>query len=124
MSLARDLWMTPGKRRLIRRTVANGPYAPPDGTMEFDSVDASVATKLTVEEVEFGAADTYTVGDLVIFLAKANTGTQAARLATDKLRAIVESVASPNVTFSIAPTDLSTSGIDFSGLVLQVIHVE
>ena len=38
MSLARDLWMTPAKRRLVRRTVANGPYGPPDGTEEFTNV--------------------------------------------------------------------------------------
>lgn len=120
MSLARDLWMTPAKRRLLRRTVANGPYAPPDGTEEFGNVSVPAATKL--QATVGGASTALVAGSLVIFSPDPATGTPEARRAVNTLRAIVEAVNAPDVTFSTDPTDLT--GIDMTGLVIEVIPLQ
>lgn len=119
MSLAQDLWMTPAKRRLLRRTVANGPYAPPDGTEEFGALVVPAATKLTATGI---APTALVVGSLVIFSPDQGTGTAEGRQAVNTLRAIVEAVDEPEITFSTAPTDLT--GIDLDGLVINVIPLD
>ncbi len=119
MSLFRDLWMTPAKRRLIRRTVANGPYGPPDGTEVFGSLVVPSAGLLTATAT---GATTLTVGALVIFNPDPSTGTPEARKKLETLRAIVDTVAGSDVTFSTDPTDLT--GTDFTGIVLNVLPLE
>jgi hypothetical protein len=107
--------MTPAKRRLLRRTVANGPYGPPDETEEFTAVSVPAPSKL---QATSDGTTTLVVGTQVIFRAKDGTGTPEARDAVETLQGIVESVAAPVFTFSTIPTDLT--GTDFTGLVLYV----
>ncbi len=117
MSLPQDLWMTHGKRRLIRRTTANGPYAPPTGTEGYGTVTVPAATKL--RGTALTPPTVFTVGQLVVIIPRPNTGSAAAYAALNQLRAVVETVASPVVTFSTAPTDLT--GISMTGMVMDVV---
>lgn len=125
MSLITDMWMTPAKKRLLRRTVAGGHLEPPPGTVAFSNVVVDATDpgpmKLTATAPDTEQAFKFNVGDLVIFMPHGDTGTPEARMAVYELRAIVDTVAEPDVTFSTDPTDLTALGIDFTGLVIDVI---
>lgn len=128
MSLLGDMWMSPAKRRLIRRTVANGPYDHgdlPAGTESFTNiiVDPSDPGPEFLKATG-SAASAFVNADLVIFITDEDTGTPEARDALQTLRAAVESVAGAVVVFRTSPTDLSDSGIDFTGLVIEVVPVD
>ncbi len=123
MSQPLDYWMTLGKRRLCRRTVSNGPYGPPPGTEAFGTIVVGTptpgASKLQATAVTPPTA--LTVSKLVAFVPRPTGGSAAARKVLEALRCVVNTVATPVVTFSTAPTDLSASGIDFTGVVIDVI---
>lgn len=118
--LARDMWMTPAKQRLLRRTVSGGPWAPPEGTEEFGNLSVPAPNKL--RGTAGGAGTAFAQNALVAFIADPSTGTPEARKAVQSLRATVDDVSgAPDVVFGTAPTDLT--GIDFTGLVLRVVPV-
>jgi hypothetical protein len=115
------MWMTPAKRRLLRRSAGNGPYGYPPGAAEFTNVIVNATTpgptKLIATTTQPGL---FAVSQPVIFGAKAGTGTPAARAAVASLQGNVNVIAGNNITFSTAPTDLTGKGTDFTGLVLVV----
>lgn len=131
MSMVADMWMTPAKRRLIRRTLGNGPYGypdPPPGTEEFTNVVVDATDPGHQKLKATGpAGSAFVLHDLVVLVPKEGTGTPEARAMFQGLRAVVdnEGMPPPDVVFSTAPTDLTAvTGIDYTGLVLLVMPVE
>jgi hypothetical protein len=120
--IARDMWMNPGKARLLRRTCKNGFLHPPTGTEVYGTILVGPVTpgpsKLRATATK---PPVFAVNKTVIFMPKAATGTQAARMALETLQAAVDTIAGNVVTFRTAPTDLSASSINFTGLVMEVV---